>query len=87
MIDVQRIDEERGRSCRSQCSGNLCTDMATLANTSYDDFTLAVQHHVNGTVEVLVHLRYQIEDGLCFIFQTLYSYLSCCHLFLVFIFQ
>ena len=76
VIDVQRIDEERGRSRRSQRGSNLRADVATLAHTRYNNLALTVEYQLHSLVEVGVELRYQVQHSLRLISDALYGKFS-----------
>ena len=79
MKDVQWVDKERGCACRGEGCGDLGTDVSALADTRYNDFSLAVVDQFNGFVETVTNLWYQSYHGLSLILDALYGVFSCSH--------
>jgi hypothetical protein len=76
MIDVERVDEERGCAGAREGGCNLGANVAALAYTRHDDLSLAVEDEFHGTLEIVVELRDEFHHGINFVFDALYGVFS-----------
>ena len=61
VIDVEGIDEKRGRARGSQRGCNLGSDVSAFANASHDNLALAVEHQVDCFIEILIDFRQKVQ--------------------------
>ncbi len=76
MKNVKGIDE-KGRCTRAgKCGSNLGTHMSALSNARDNDLSMTAIDKFNGTIELFVESRYEVEHGLCFVADGLYGVVS-----------
>ena len=85
VVGVQRIQEERRCTRRSQCSGYLRADMTGLTDAGYHYFAFAVTDQLHRLHEMLVQTRYQRLDSRRFTLQAFHCPFDdglCLHIYL-----